>query len=291
MRTVTTAVHRVDVEVETQYLESQSDPEERRYVFAYTITNRNTGSVGARLISRHWVITDADGGDFRINNGSGYANAALNLADLVNAYSLTGSASLGALSGSAGSVLSSTAWTIGAKNTDSTFTGTITGNSLTKVGSGVLTLAPAGTTSLATSTTSGSTSVTLTSTTGLLAQMPVAGTGIPAGTRIASVNSTTSLTLTQPATATGTGPRPGHAHHVAMAQKLGWVKAHAHAHRGAGGNDVAGQQRHGGGHGFNQGGHIKNQLRNMGFLALLAIDPHLHVHVSGGFVGGGDPRA
>lgn len=149
------------------------------------------------------VITDADGGDFRINNGSGYANAALNLADLVNAYSLTGSASLGALSGSAGSVLSSTAWTIGAKNTDSTFTGTITGNSLTKVGSGVLTLAPAGTTSLATSTTSGSTSVTLTSTTGLLAQMPVAGTGIPAGTRIASVNSTTSLTLTQPATATG----------------------------------------------------------------------------------------
>ena len=61
MRTVTTAVPRVDVEVETQYLESQSDPEERRYVFAYTITIRNTGSVGARLISRHWVITDADG--------------------------------------------------------------------------------------------------------------------------------------------------------------------------------------------------------------------------------------
>ena len=149
------------------------------------------------------VVTDGDGGDFRINNSAGYANAALNFANLVYAYSLNGSASLGALSGSAGAVLSGTAWTIGAKNTDSTFTGTITGNSLTKVGSGVLTLAPAGTTSLATTTTSGSTAVTLTSTTGLLAQMPVTGTGIPAGTRIATVNSATSLTLTQAATATG----------------------------------------------------------------------------------------
>ncbi len=149
------------------------------------------------------VVTDADGGDFRINNSSGYANAALNFANLVNVYSLTGSASLGSLSGSADTVLSGTAWTIGAKNTDSTYTGTITGNSLTKVGSGVLTLAPAGTTSLATTTTSGSASVTLTSTTGLTAQMPVSGTGIPAGTRISAVNNATSLTLTQAATATG----------------------------------------------------------------------------------------
>ncbi|NDD74489.1 MAG: Co2+/Mg2+ efflux protein ApaG [Gammaproteobacteria bacterium] len=53
--------HCVDVDVQTQYLESQSDPEEKRYVFAYTITIRNHGSVGARLLTRHWLITDADG--------------------------------------------------------------------------------------------------------------------------------------------------------------------------------------------------------------------------------------
>lgn len=56
-----TPEHHVEVEVETQYLESQSDTEDRRYVFAYTITIRNRGSVGARLLSRHWLITDADG--------------------------------------------------------------------------------------------------------------------------------------------------------------------------------------------------------------------------------------
>lgn len=53
--------HHVEVDVQTQYLESQSDPEEKRYVFAYTITIRNRGTVGARLLTRHWLITDADG--------------------------------------------------------------------------------------------------------------------------------------------------------------------------------------------------------------------------------------
>lgn len=53
--------HDVEVEVQTQYLDSQSDAEDRRYVFAYTITIRNRGKVGAKLLSRHWLITDADG--------------------------------------------------------------------------------------------------------------------------------------------------------------------------------------------------------------------------------------
>src|SRR5688500_20380851 len=44
-----------------QYLADQSDEASGRYVFAYTITIRNTGSIAAQLISRHWVITDAQG--------------------------------------------------------------------------------------------------------------------------------------------------------------------------------------------------------------------------------------
>src|SRR5687768_16051445 len=44
-----------------QYLADQSDEANGRYVFAYTITLRNTGSVAAQLISRHWIITDAQG--------------------------------------------------------------------------------------------------------------------------------------------------------------------------------------------------------------------------------------
>ena len=53
--------HQIRIEVETAYLDEQSDPKERRYVFSYTITIRNEGSVPARLLTRHWVITDANG--------------------------------------------------------------------------------------------------------------------------------------------------------------------------------------------------------------------------------------
>lgn len=49
------------VEVETTYIAEQSMPEQNRYVFSYTITIRNFGSVPARLLSRHWIITDANG--------------------------------------------------------------------------------------------------------------------------------------------------------------------------------------------------------------------------------------
>jgi ApaG protein len=53
--------HKIRVDVETSYLDEQSDPTERRFVFAYTITIRNEGQVPARLLTRHWVITDANG--------------------------------------------------------------------------------------------------------------------------------------------------------------------------------------------------------------------------------------
>lgn len=51
----------INVNVETDYIASQSDPENRRFVFAYTITIENTGDIAAKLLTRHWEITDADG--------------------------------------------------------------------------------------------------------------------------------------------------------------------------------------------------------------------------------------
>jgi ApaG protein len=51
----------IAVSTATQYLADQSDEAAGRYVFAYTITIRNPGSVTAQLISRHWIITDSQG--------------------------------------------------------------------------------------------------------------------------------------------------------------------------------------------------------------------------------------
>jgi len=51
----------IRVQVATNYVDEQSRPESGRYVFAYTITIANIGDVPVRLISRHWVITDANG--------------------------------------------------------------------------------------------------------------------------------------------------------------------------------------------------------------------------------------
>ena len=53
--------HLIRVAVETSYLPEQSDPDGRRFVFTYTITIRNEGSTPAKLLRRHWLITDADG--------------------------------------------------------------------------------------------------------------------------------------------------------------------------------------------------------------------------------------
>ncbi len=54
------AAYEMTVTIRTQYLEEQSEPDRSQYVFAYSVTIKNTGSVPAQLIARHWVITDAN---------------------------------------------------------------------------------------------------------------------------------------------------------------------------------------------------------------------------------------
>ena len=51
----------ISIEVATDYVVDQSEPDIGRYVFAYTITISNRGDVAAKLLSRHWIITDANG--------------------------------------------------------------------------------------------------------------------------------------------------------------------------------------------------------------------------------------
>ncbi len=53
--------YEIRIEVATKYIVDQSEPDVGRYVFAYTITIENRGDLPARLLSRHWVITDANG--------------------------------------------------------------------------------------------------------------------------------------------------------------------------------------------------------------------------------------
>lgn len=51
----------IRVDVHARFLDDQSAPADNRYVFAYTIRIANTGSVPAKLLTRHWIITDANG--------------------------------------------------------------------------------------------------------------------------------------------------------------------------------------------------------------------------------------
>ncbi len=53
--------YQIAVSAKTRYLAEQSDEAAGRYVFAYTMTITNSGSVTAQLISRHWIINDAQG--------------------------------------------------------------------------------------------------------------------------------------------------------------------------------------------------------------------------------------
>ncbi len=52
--------YNVKIEVSVVFIPEESDEERGHYVFAYTITITNDGTVGIQLISRHWVITDAN---------------------------------------------------------------------------------------------------------------------------------------------------------------------------------------------------------------------------------------
>lgn len=53
--------HDILVSARVAYIADQSDAAEGRYVFAYTINVKNIGKVAARLVSRHWIITDSNG--------------------------------------------------------------------------------------------------------------------------------------------------------------------------------------------------------------------------------------
>ena len=54
------AKHDISVTSRAAFIPDQSDAQKGRYVFAYTITIKNTGSAPAQLVSRHWIITDAE---------------------------------------------------------------------------------------------------------------------------------------------------------------------------------------------------------------------------------------
>ena len=56
-----TCHYAIEIEVSPRFIDEQSAPEDGRFTFAYTIRIHNSGSVPARLISRHWRITDGEG--------------------------------------------------------------------------------------------------------------------------------------------------------------------------------------------------------------------------------------
>jgi ApaG protein len=58
---VASSKYEITVVPRATYVDDQSDPSKNQYVFAYTITITNSGSVAAQLVSRHWLITDANG--------------------------------------------------------------------------------------------------------------------------------------------------------------------------------------------------------------------------------------
>ena len=51
----------IDIDVVTAFIPEQSEIENDRFVFVYTITIHNSGSEAAKLLNRHWLITDANG--------------------------------------------------------------------------------------------------------------------------------------------------------------------------------------------------------------------------------------
>lgn len=53
--------HHITVTSRVSFIPDQSDAASGRYVFAYTMTITNTGTLAAQLVSRHWIITDAEG--------------------------------------------------------------------------------------------------------------------------------------------------------------------------------------------------------------------------------------
>lgn len=60
-KTMNQDTYKINVEVTPNYIEEQSSPEQNHYVFSYTVTITNDGTMPARLLTRHWIITDAMG--------------------------------------------------------------------------------------------------------------------------------------------------------------------------------------------------------------------------------------
>ncbi|RLA23643.1 MAG: Co2+/Mg2+ efflux protein ApaG [Gammaproteobacteria bacterium] len=52
--------HAIEVDVDCQFIEEKSEPERNRYLFAYAVTIRNNGTAPAKLLTRHWLITDSN---------------------------------------------------------------------------------------------------------------------------------------------------------------------------------------------------------------------------------------
>ena len=59
--------YNISVNVKTAYISEQSDPDADRYVFAYTIHLKNEGDISAQLLTRHWIISDADGNEEEVH--------------------------------------------------------------------------------------------------------------------------------------------------------------------------------------------------------------------------------
>jgi ApaG protein len=57
---MTESKYHISVSPRAFYIAEQSNADAGRYAFAYTITITNTGAMPAQLISRHWIITDAN---------------------------------------------------------------------------------------------------------------------------------------------------------------------------------------------------------------------------------------
>jgi ApaG protein len=53
--------YKISVSAESAYVPEQSQPDSQRYVFSYTVTIHNAGATGAKLVNRHWIITDVNG--------------------------------------------------------------------------------------------------------------------------------------------------------------------------------------------------------------------------------------
>ena len=58
---MTDKTYDIRVDVVPAYLDDQSDPNNNHFVFSYTVTIKNTGTIPAKLLTRHWIITDGDG--------------------------------------------------------------------------------------------------------------------------------------------------------------------------------------------------------------------------------------